>query len=117
MKRLKTLLFWLLGLTFIVIGLLKYIDVDEVTKPVFDRANFPPWFFYVVGTVETLGGILLLLTASASRRIGSILIAIVMLGAMGTRYMLKEPFSHLIVPAAIFAVAVFMSLDVERRSR
>jgi|GEM_PF-1001056 len=115
MKRLQTILMWVLGISFIAIGLLKYVDFEEEMKSVFDRANYPRWFFYIVATVEFIGGVLLLMTASTSKRLGSILIAFVMLGAMGTRYLLREHYSHLILPGIIFLLAVLMSLNFERK--
>jgi hypothetical protein len=115
MKHMKTILIWAVALTFITLGLLKYVNLDEMTKPIFDRANYPKWFFYAVGTIEFIAGIMLLMTATVSKRLGSILIALVMLGAMGTRYILHEPFSHFVIPGIIFFLAVLMSLDIGRK--
>ncbi len=117
MKLLRLILIWVVGISFIIIGILKYINLDELSKSVFDRANYPKWFFYVVGTIEFVGGILLLMTATTTRQLGSILIGFVMLGAMGTHYILKDHYTHFVVPAIIFLLSVFMSLDFERRRR
>jgi len=117
MKRARIILIWLIGILFIVTGVLKYINMDELSKPVFDRAHYPTWFFYVVGTVELVGGIMLLMTAATSKRLGSILIGMVMLGAMGTHYILKDHYNHFIVPAIIFCLAVLTSLDFDRKSK
>lgn len=117
MNRVRVVLIWVIGLSFIVIGILKYVNLDYLSQSVFDRANYPKWFFYVVGTIETLGGILLLMTASASKRLGSILIGFVMVGAIGTHYILKDNYSHFIVPAVILFLAILTSLDFERKRR
>ncbi|HEV8514665.1 MAG TPA: DoxX family protein [Cyclobacteriaceae bacterium] len=117
MKRVRFVLFWLIGLTFITTGILKYIDLDEMSKAIFDRANYPKWFFYVVGSVELVGGVLLLMTASASKKLGSILISLVMLGAIGTHYILKDSYTHFVVPGIILLLAFFSLLDVERRGK
>jgi uncharacterized membrane protein YphA (DoxX/SURF4 family) len=117
MKRLRIVLIWVIGISFIIIGFLKYINLDEMSKNVFDRANYPKWFFYAVGTIEFVGGILLLMTAATSRRLGSILIGFVMLGALGTHYVLKDNYSHFILPGVIFLLSVLMSLDFESKRR
>ena len=72
MKTVKVALFWTIGISFVIIGILKYLNVDAVTGETFTRAHFPRWFFYVVATIEFVGGILLLLTASTSKQIGSL---------------------------------------------
>ena len=108
---------WLIGLTFITTGILKYINLDEMSKAIFDRANYPKWFFYVVGTVEFVGGVLLLMTASTSKKLGSILIGVVMLGAMGTHYILQDSYSHFVVPGIIFLLAFLTLLDFEKKGK
>jgi uncharacterized membrane protein YphA (DoxX/SURF4 family) len=115
MKRVKFILFWLIGLTFITTGILKYVNMDEMSKTIFDRASYPKWFFYAVGTIEFVGGILLLMTASTSKKLGSILIGAVMIGAMGTHYILKDSYSHFVVPAIIFILSVLSLLDFEKK--
>ncbi len=117
MKRVRTILFWVIGLTFITTGILKYINLDEMSKAIFDRANYPKWFFYVVGTLEFVGGVLLLMTASTSKKLGSILIGAVMLGAMSTHYILKDSYSHFVVPGIIFLLAALTLLDVKKKRR
>jgi hypothetical protein len=117
MKRVRFALAWLVGLTFITTGILKYIDLDAMSKAIFERANYPKWFFYVVGTVEFVGGIMLLMTASASKKFGSVLIGVVMLGAIGTHFILKDSYTHFVVPGIIFLLAVFSLLDVERKKK
>jgi uncharacterized membrane protein len=106
MKRARAILVWAIGISFIILGVLKYANLDEMSRSVFDRANYPKWFFYAVGAIEFLGGLLLLMTANSSKRLGSILIGIVMLGAIATRYALREPYSHFIVPGSILLIAV-----------
>ena len=117
MKRVRLILIWLIGLTFITTGILKYINLDEMSKAIFDRANYPKWFFYVVGTVEFVGGVLLLMTASTSKKLGSILIGFVMLGDMGTHYILKDSYSHFVVPGIIFFLSVLSLLDFEKKEK
>jgi uncharacterized membrane protein len=115
MKRAWTVLIWIVGISFIIIGALKYVNMDFLTKPVFDRANLPKWFLYAVGAVEFTAGFLILMAANSSRRIGSILIGLVMMGAIATRYMLHEPLSHFLVPGAILLFAILMNLNAGRR--
>jgi hypothetical protein len=117
MKHIKALLIWAVGISFIIIGLLKYANLDAMSKAVFDRANFPRWFIYVVGAVELVGGILMLMTTNSSKRLGSILIGAVMLGAMGTRFLLGEPYSHFLLPGAIFLIAVLTCVHPQWKGR
>ena len=110
MKRIRVILIWIVGFSFIIIGALKYVNLDEMTKSVFVRANFPKWFFYAVGGVEFTAGFLMIMTANSSRRLGSIVIGIVMIGAIATRYMLHEPLSHFLVPGFILFIAILTTL-------
>jgi len=106
----------MVGISFIIIGLLKFISLDE-TEPIFEQAHYPKWFYYSVGTVEFIGGILLLMTAATSRRLGSILIGIIMLGAIVTRYLINDHYTHFILPAIIFLIAILMSFDFETKEK
>lgn len=114
LKYLKAILFWAIGLTFITIGILKYLHLDTMSEPIFNRAHFPRWFFYAVASVEFVAGILLLLTAATSKKIGSLLVALVMLGALGTRILLNQHFRHLIIPGLVFLIAMLMSFKLTK---
>jgi hypothetical protein len=111
MKRARTILIWAIGILFIVIGLLKDINLDEITTPTLTRAHFPKWFTYVVGTIEFVGGLLMLMAATESKRLGSILIGLVMAGAIGTRLLLHEPYSHFLLPGAILIIAILTVIN------
>jgi uncharacterized membrane protein YphA (DoxX/SURF4 family) len=117
MRRIRIILIWVIGISFITIGIMKYINLDDASRAVFDRANYPKWFFYVVGTVEFVGGIMLLMTAATSKKIGSILIGFVMLGALGTHFILQDPYTQFVLPGIIFLLSVFMSLDFAPKRR
>lgn len=114
MKHTKTILIWVLGILFIIIGILKYANLDEMTRPTFEAAHFPKWFTYVVGTLEFVSGLLLLMTANAPKRLGSIIIGVVMLGAISTRLMLHEPYSHFILPGVILLMAILINIHLVR---
>jgi uncharacterized membrane protein YphA (DoxX/SURF4 family) len=103
----------MIGISFIAIGFLKYIDLDSMSREVFEQADYPKWLLYVVGTTEMVGGVLLVMTAGRSQRIGTILIGFVMLGAIGTRLMIKDNITHLVPPAIILVLAILISLDFE----
>jgi uncharacterized membrane protein YphA (DoxX/SURF4 family) len=112
MKQLQIILIWILGITFIVLGFLKYIDHDEMSRAIFTRAHYPRWFFYIVATIEFIGGIMLLMTAATSKRLGSVMIGLVMLGAIVTRYILNEHYTHFILPGIILLIAILMSVKL-----
>lgn len=111
MKRFRVVLIWTVGIAFIIFGVLKETSVDEDSRSVFQRAHFPDWTYYFVGTVEFTAGILLLMTAATSKRLGSVIIGLIMLGALVTRYLIGDPFSRLIMPGIIFVLAVLISFD------
>lgn len=117
MKRIKALLIWAVGISFIVIGLLKYANLDAMSRAVLDRANYPKWFIYVIGAIELVGGILMLMTTNSSKRLGSILIGFVMLGAITTRFLLGEPYSHFLLPGAILLIAVLTCVSPQWKGR
>src|SRR5437879_3133740 len=102
MKRIQVILIWALGISFIILGFLKYIDHDEMSRAIFTRAHYPRWFFYIVATVEFIAGIMVLMTATTSKRLGSVMIGLVMLGAIVTRYILNEHYTHFVIPGIIF---------------
>jgi hypothetical protein len=116
MKTVKVILFWAIGLSFIAIGILKYLNIDPVSGQALTRAHFPRWVFYAVATGEFIGGVLLLMTASTSRTVGSLLIAFLMLGAIGTRFILGDPFKLLLLPGLIFLIAILMSVRLRRKT-
>ncbi len=114
-KQLQKFLIWAIGISFIAIGVMKYLNLDEMSASVFNRAHYPRWFFYIVGAVEFIAGFLLLMTASTSKRIGSLLIAFIMLGALGTRWLLNEHSQTLILPGVIFLTAILMSFKFRKK--
>ena len=111
MQKTRVILIWIVGISFIAVGLLKYLSLEPELKAVFVRANYPTWFYYIIGGVEMLGGILVLMTASATKRLGSALIGVVMLGALVTRYLLHEPPIRFIMPGIILVIAILISFD------
>jgi uncharacterized membrane protein YphA (DoxX/SURF4 family) len=110
-------LIWVIGISFIAIGFLKYIDLDAMSREVFERADYPKWLLYAVGTTEMFAGVLLVMTAGRSQRVGTILIGFVMLGAIGTRLMIKDNITHLVAPTVILLLAILISLDFENKAK
>jgi uncharacterized membrane protein len=117
MKRTRVVLIWIVGISFIAVGVLKYFSLEPELKSVFERANYPTWFYYVIGTIEFMGGILLLMTASTSKRLGSILIGLIMMGALVTRYLLDEPPRRFVLPAIVLIIALIISFDFESKKK
>ncbi len=117
MKKTRVILIWAVGIFFIAIGVLKYLSLEPELKSVFERANYPTWFYYAIGAVELLGGVLVLMTASTSKRLGSIIIGLIMLGALVTRFVLDEPPQRFILPSVILVIAVLISFDFEVKKK
>jgi putative oxidoreductase len=113
MKRTKVILIWIIGVLFITTGILKFINVDPVSIAIFEKANYPSWLFYVVAVVEFVGGILLLI--ERTRQYGAMVIAIIMIGAIGTHIILKDNVIHTVVPALIIGFVVSLLKKLRRK--
>ena len=116
MKNLERILIWLIGIMFIGISVLKYLDLDSMSREVFGKAHLPKWFFYVVATVEFAGGLLLLMTAGSTKRLGVLLIAFVMAGAIGTRWIIHDHANRFVIPVIIFVLAILMYFRLGKRN-
>lgn len=81
-------LYW--GYQFLITGIGKFLNYETVSA-FFQTLNLPPWMAYVIGSLEALGGLLLLL-GLFSRYAGLVLFG-VMIGAYATAY--PEVFSQL----------------------
>lgn len=117
MKNLQKILIWGIGIMFIGISILKYLDLDTMSREVFSRAHLPEWFFYVVATLEFAGGMLLLMTASTSKRLGILVIAFLMAGAFGTRWLLHEHGKTLVLPGVVFVIALLMYFSLGKEKQ
>ena len=104
MKRIRLILFWIIGLLFIATGTLKLIHFDKMSIAIFDRARYPLWLFYAVAIFELTGGILLLI--GKTRQFGALMIGAVMLGAVWTHYYLNDDIEHMIAPTLIILIIV-----------
>ena len=71
----------LAGLAFLAAGGSKLSGATEMVE-MFEKIGFGQWFRYLTGSLEVVGGVLLLLPRTAA--IGGWLLAAVMIGAIGT---------------------------------
>ncbi|HVD98075.1 MAG TPA: DoxX family protein [Cytophagaceae bacterium] len=106
MKIAKTIFTWLVGILFILTGLMKLLKLDSMSIEIFARAHYPTMLFYLAGLFELAGGILLL--TKSYKRLGASLIAVIMLGAIFTHLYLKDAFGHLIVPVLLLIYAAII---------
>ena len=111
MNRTRIVLIWVLGISFIAVGALKYASLEPELQEEFELAHYPTWFYYAIGAVEMIGGILLLMTAATTKRLGSTLIGLVMLGALVTRFVLDEPPIRFVLPGLILLISILISFD------
>ncbi|MGE0589476.1 MAG: DoxX family protein [Cyclobacteriaceae bacterium] len=83
----RGVLLWLsctyLAYMFVKNGIIKF-DPEGFWGPTFLRWGFPVWFLYLVGFLETAGGILILIPKA--RFFGAMTISAVMFGALITRF-------------------------------
>jgi putative oxidoreductase len=112
MKHVKVVLIWIIGLMFIVTGVLKLIQMDTMSVVLFKKADYSTWLLYVVGLFELAGGMLLLI--KKTRPFGAAMIAVVMLGAIWTHIVLKDNMGHIIVPLLIILFAGYLVMNKEK---
>ncbi len=106
MKTFKLIIVRVLGLLFVASGILKLLNLDEMSASVFTRANYPNWFFVLTAILEIAGGLLTII--KSTKRFGLIIIGLVMLGAIGAHIFIKDELTHLIVPIIILLLTVFV---------
>jgi putative oxidoreductase len=94
----------LLGCIFLAAGISKLIALDSVVET-FQGWGFPAWFRWLIGLVEMLAAVLVLIPAT--RELGAGLIALVMLGAVGTHVLARE-WSMEPLPLALLVLAVML---------
>src|SRR5262245_1829054 len=81
LANLRSTVALILGVVFLGTGITKLAGMPYVVQT-FREWGYPPWFRIVIGLVETAGGVLVLIPAT--RALGATLIALVMVGAIGT---------------------------------
>ena len=86
LNKIEPILLWLMvvyfSIMFIRNGVRKF-DVEGFWAPAFERWGYPVWFMFLIGGIETVGGILILIPRVAIY--GALPLAVVMLGALATR--------------------------------
>lgn len=108
-----TILSWLLGLLFLGTGGAKLAGLPMVAAQ-FEGWGYPLWFVDAVGMAEVLGGLLLFIPAG--RLVGSLLLAIVMVGATGTHIMAGE-WASVPVPVVLLAALAWIMARISRRQQ
>ena len=112
-SRTKTIVAWslqiLVAATFLAAGIMKLIGLQMMVE-IFDHIGFGQWFRYVTGTVEIIGGLLLLLPATVV--FGAALLSATMACAVLTHLVLigGSP-----VPALVLLVLDLVILWLRRR--
>jgi uncharacterized membrane protein YphA (DoxX/SURF4 family) len=100
----RNLALWVLsGLSsvlFLLAGVAK-ITGAQAMRDGFESWGYPPWFMYVVGVCEILGGVLVVMPST--RVHGALLLAVVMLGAVWTHLVNGETTAAL-MPLAVLGV-------------
>ncbi|MBH0330374.1 membrane protein [Brevibacillus brevis] len=110
MKSLRTFAKWVmivgLCLMFVSSGIYKLIGHPEATLA-FQGFGFPPWFQFVIGLGEVLGGLGLLMKKYA--RYAAYTLAVIMLGATVT-LLLHGDTSTLVIPLVLLFVFLLIGL-------
>ena len=106
MKRATNILIWIIGIMFIVTGVMKLLHLDTMSIEIFQRAKYPDWMYYAVAVTEMIGGLLILI--SSSRRVGGLMLCGIMFGAVYTHHHLKDAAWHFIVPILLLLSVVWV---------
>ena len=109
MARWKKVLLWvvsvLLAAVFVLAGSDKLTPASQMAA-MFAAWGYAPWFRFLIGLVETLGGITLLVPRVA--RFGAVTLTVVMLGAAFTHVRAGEwpnPLFNLVFAAGLLWIA------------
>jgi uncharacterized membrane protein YphA (DoxX/SURF4 family) len=94
----------LLGCIFLGAGMSKLIALDFVVET-FQGWGYPTWFRWAVGLTEILAAVLVLIPAT--RGLGSAIIGLVMLGAIGT-HVVAGQWLMIPLPLALFVLAALL---------
>lgn len=109
-SRWSTIVSYVLGLLFLVIGAGKLAGADMVSAD-FARWGYPVWFLHVTGLFELTGAVLLLF--ATTRFAGAAILAMVMIGAVFTHIVHGEWLSA-IVPAVLLGVFSWIATQPRR---
>jgi uncharacterized membrane protein YphA (DoxX/SURF4 family) len=97
-----------LGLVILVAGATKLLDTP-IWVGSFERFQFPAWwFFYAVGAVEVLGGILFLF--GRKLKVAAVILATVMMGAVVTHLRVGE-FGLTLAPLVLLVLIFILIRD------
>ncbi len=96
------------ALVFIYIGASKF-EVDSSWTRIFDRIGLGQWFRYFTGSLQVLGGVLVLIPRMFAY--GILILAVTMIGAMATWVFLLGAPLNAVVPGAILAALLFVGGD------
>jgi uncharacterized membrane protein YphA (DoxX/SURF4 family) len=93
-----------LGVVFLGVGISKLAGMAWIIET-FRAWGYPAWFRYAIGLTETLAGVLVLVPAT--RALGASMIAVVMVGAVGT-HVVAGQWSFVPVPVVTLALALLL---------
>ncbi len=110
LTSIQPLLLWLVGAWFayrlIVNGIRKF-DPDGFWGPAFDEWGYPVWFLFLIGFLETTGGLALLIPKF--RHFGGLILAVIMLGAFFTRLIHGVGLDDALSIAHFFIIFLYLS--------
>ena len=93
-----------LGAAFLGVGIAKLAAVPFIVET-FRAWGYPTWFRLAIGLAETLAGVLVLIPAT--RALGAAMIAVVMVGAVGT-HVVAGQWSMALVPTVTLVLALLL---------
>ena len=106
----KSVLLWLVGAWFawrLIVNGIKKFDIEGMWAPAFEEWGYPVWFLFLIGFLETAGGIALLIPKI--RYFGGLILAMVMLGAFFTRLIHGVGLDDALSIAHFFVVFLYLS--------
>ena len=104
----------LLGLVFIGAGIVKFIPIDFEVRN-FAHFGYAPWFMTLIGVLELGGGLMLLWPPS--RLIGSLGLAVVMIGAAASHLRAGDGIAMAAPALVFFGLLVLVAMASRRQWR
>ena len=101
-----------LGLLFVVIGSMTVAGRKMFVEN-FRRFGYPQWFRVVIGSLETLGGLGLLIGLRLPwlAALASAGLTLVMLGAVSTHLRIREPLQKIALPIVMGALVIVVAVS------
>lgn len=102
----------LLGVAMVGAGGMKLAGAEDLVED-FERYGYPQWFRALTGAIEVLAAVVLFASffmSSSIELLGSVVVVVVMFGALVTHVKVGDDVSDMIPPVVLLALALVVAL-------